>query len=58
MGFSEDNHDIGTIILFLMVTYILGAGVYWYNSKSSMQTAFAPAIEKTVPTIVPSTPEF
>jgi hypothetical protein len=58
MRFSEDDHDIGTIVLTVIVTLILGAGVYWYNTKSSIQTAFAPAIEKTVPTIVPSTPRF
>ena len=59
MRFSEDDHDIGTIALTVLVTLILGAGVYAYNSKPSIQTAFAPpAMEKTVPTIVPSTPQF
>jgi len=58
MRFSEDDHDIGTIILTVIVTLVIGAGVYAYNSKPSIQTAFAPAMEKTVPTIVPSTPRF
>jgi hypothetical protein len=58
MRFSEDDHDIGTIILTVIVTVVLGAGVYAYNSRPSVHTAYAPSIEKTVPTIVPNTPEF
>jgi hypothetical protein len=58
MRFSEDDHDIGTIILTVIVTVVLGAGIYAYTSRPSIQTAFAPSLEKTVPTIVPSTPRF
>jgi hypothetical protein len=58
MRFSEDDHDIGAIVLTVIVTIVLGIGVYAYNSKPSIQTAFAPALEKTVPTIVPSAPRF
>jgi hypothetical protein len=58
MRFSEDDHDIGTIILTVIVTLVLGAGIYAYTSRPSVQTAFAPSLEKTVPTIVPSTPRF
>jgi hypothetical protein len=58
MRFSEDDHDIGTIVVTVIVTLVLGVGLYAYNSRPSLQTAFAPALEKTVPTIVPSSPRF
>ena len=46
MRFSEDDHDIGTIILTVIVTLVLGAGIYAYTSRPSVQTAFAPSLEK------------
>jgi len=35
---------------------VLGAMVYAYNSWGNLQTAYMPAVERTVPTIVPSLP--
>jgi hypothetical protein len=58
MRFSEEDQEIGTIILTLVVNLILGAGVYAYKSRPSVKTALATEMEKTVPTIVPSTPRF
>jgi hypothetical protein len=53
---SEDDHDIGAILLTVIVTVVLGAIVYTYNSWSNLQTAYLPSIEQTVPTIVPNQP--
>jgi hypothetical protein len=58
MRFSEDDHDIGTIALTVIMTLVLGVGIYAYHSTPSVQTAFEPTLQKTVPTIVPSTPRF
>jgi hypothetical protein len=61
MTFSDDDdddhdHDIGAILLTIIVTVVLGAMVYAYNSWGDLKTASMPAIERTVPTIVPSQP--
>jgi len=57
MTFSDDDdHDIGAILLTIIVTVVLGAMVYAYNSWGDLKTASMPAIERTVPTIVPSHP--
>jgi hypothetical protein len=53
---SEDDHDIGAILLTVIVTVVLGAIVYTYNSWSNLQTAYLPSIEQTVPAIVPNQP--
>jgi hypothetical protein len=53
---SEDDHDIGAILLTVIVTVVLGAVLYTYHSWSNLQTAYLPAIEQTVPTIVPNQP--
>jgi hypothetical protein len=61
MQFSEDDdgRDIGTILLTVIVTVALGALAYAYgSSRSVMQTAYIPAIERTVPNIVPNQPQF
>lgn len=57
-AFENDDHDIGTIILTVIITLVLGAGIYAYSQTSNFQTAWSPAIEKTVPTIVPNGPQF
>ena len=57
MTFSdEDDHDVGAILLTVIVTAVLGMLVYGYNSWSHLQTAYLPTIERTVPTIVPNQP--
>jgi hypothetical protein len=57
MRFSDhDDHDIGAILLTVIVTVVLGAMVYAYNSWGNLQTAYMPAFERTVPTIVQSRP--
>ena len=56
--FENDDHDIGTIILTVIVTVVLGAGIYAYSRTPSFQTASGPVMEKTVPTIVPNMPQF
>jgi hypothetical protein len=58
MTFSDnDQHDIGTILLTVIVTVVLGAMVYAYNTWGNLQTAnYVPTVERTVPTIVPSQP--
>jgi hypothetical protein len=54
--FDEDN-DIGTIITVVAVTLALGIMMYAYTRHHGFQTAFLPAVDKTVPTIVPSGPQ-
>jgi hypothetical protein len=56
MHFSDDDHDIGTILLTMIATVVLGVMAYAYNSRSVLQIAHIPAVERTVPTIVPSEP--
>ena len=57
MTFSDDDgHDIGAILLTVIVTAVLGAMVYAYNSWGNLQTAYLPTIERTVPAIVPNQP--
>jgi len=53
---AEDDHDIATILLTVIVTVVLGAMVYAYNGWGNLQTASVPSIVQTVPTIVPSQP--
>ena len=53
---SEDDHDIGAILLTVIVTVVLGAALYAYSSWGNLQTASMPSIVQTVPTIVPSQP--
>jgi hypothetical protein len=55
---EDDDHDIGTIVLTVIVTLVLGAGIYAYSRTPSVQTALGPVVEKTVPTIVPNGPQF
>jgi hypothetical protein len=52
----EDDRDIGTILLTVTATIVLGAMVYAYSSWGVLQTAYIPAVERTVPAIVPSQP--
>jgi hypothetical protein len=56
MRFAED-HDIGTVILTVIITLMLGGMIYVYNSHDSIKTAFLPAFDRTVPSIVPSGPQ-
>jgi hypothetical protein len=56
MRIAEDDYDSGTILLTVIVTVVLGGMVYAYNSRDILQTASLPAIERTVPTVVPSQP--
>ena len=56
MRFSDDDGDIDVVFLTVTVTIALGAMVYAYKSSSVLQTAEIPAIERTIPTIVPSQP--
>jgi hypothetical protein len=53
---SEDDHDIGAVLLTVIVTVVLGAMLYAYNGWGNLQTAHLPSIEQTVPTIVPNQP--
>jgi hypothetical protein len=55
---EDDGHDIGTILVTVILTLVVGAGIYAYSRTPSVQTAFGPVIEKTVPTIVPNSPQF
>jgi|1185.fasta_scaffold846571_1 hypothetical protein len=56
MRFAED-HDIGTVILTVIITMMLAGMVYLYNSHDGVKTAFLSTFERTVPTIVPSGPQ-
>lgn len=56
MRFADD-HDIGTVIVAVVITMMLGTMIYLYNSHDSVKTAFLPTFERTVPTIVPSAPQ-
>jgi hypothetical protein len=56
---SDDNGDMGIIVLtVVIVTLITGAGLYAFNRYETIRTALnIPAIERTVPSIVPQQPQ-
>jgi hypothetical protein len=58
-AFSEDN-DFGPIVVtVVLVTLVVGAAIYGWNRYEKVQTALNfPAIERTVPMIVPNQPQF
>ena len=57
MRLAEGDHDIGTIVLTVIMTVLLGGLVYAYSTGHLMQTAYLHSVERTVPTIVPSQPQ-
>ncbi len=59
MAAFDSDDDFGTIAIALVImTLVVGTGLYVYNARDSVQTAWRiPMIDKTVPTVVPSTPE-
>jgi hypothetical protein len=57
-AFDEDN-ELGPIVAVVLGTLVVGALIYGWNRYDKMQTALnIPAIERTVPTIVPNQPQF
>jgi hypothetical protein len=58
-AFDEDN-ELGPIVVAVVVgTLVVGALIYGWNRYDQVQTALNfPAIERTVPTIVPNQPQF
>ena len=57
MRLAEDDHDIGTIVLTVIMTVLLGGLVFAYSTGHLMQTAYLHSVERTVPTIVPNQPQ-
>jgi hypothetical protein len=56
---DDDGGALGTILMTAIVTVVLGALIYAYNSsRIILEAAYIPTIERTVPTIVPSQPQF
>ncbi len=61
MRVSDDDEGgaLGTVVITAVVTVVLCALIYAYNSsRSILEAAYIPAIERTVPAIVPGQPEF
>ena len=60
MAAFDDSSDLGAIVIAVVVaTVAAGAFIYAWNRTSAVQTALnAPAIERTVPDIVPNQPMF
>jgi hypothetical protein len=56
MRLAKDDHDIGTIVLTVIMTVLLGGLIYAYGSGHLMQSAYLHSPERTVPTIVPNQP--
>ena len=56
MTYSQDDHNIGTIVSTVVVTLVVGALVYAYNNRSTITAEYIPSIERTVPNIVPNQP--
>ncbi|MEA2979692.1 MAG: hypothetical protein QOF91_324 [Alphaproteobacteria bacterium] len=58
-AFDGDN-DLGPIVVAtVLATLVAGAFIYGWNRYAEVQTALnIPAIERTVPTIVPNQPQF
>jgi hypothetical protein len=57
MRFAEDDHDIGTIVLTVIMTVLLGGLVFAYSTGHLMQTTYLQSVERTMPTIVPKQPQ-
>jgi hypothetical protein len=57
MRLADDDHDIGTIVLTIIMTVLLGGLVFAYSSGHLMQSAYLQSVERTVPTIVPNQPQ-
>jgi hypothetical protein len=58
-AFDGDN-DLGPVVVTVVLgTLIAGAFIYGWNRYDTVQTALnIPAIERTVPAIVPNQPQF
>ena len=57
MRLADDDYDIGTIVLTIIMTVMLGGLVFAYSTGHLMQTAYSHSVERTVPTIVPNQPQ-
>lgn len=60
MAVFKDDNDLGPIVVAVVLgTLVAGAFMYGWNRYDNVQTALnVPPIERTVPTIVPSQPQF
>jgi hypothetical protein len=60
MSVFESDSDFGPIVAtVVLTTIVVGAALYTYNRYDRIQTALnIPALERTVPSIVPSQPQF
>ena len=58
-AFDGDN-DLGPVVVMVVLgTLIAGAFIYGWKRYENLQTALnIPAIERTVPVIVPNQPQF
>ena len=57
-AFDGDN-ALGPVVTVVLMTLAVGALIYGWNRYESVQTALnIPAIERTVPMIVPNQPQF
>jgi hypothetical protein len=60
MAVFDDDSDVGPIVItVVLTTLVAGAFIYGWNRYNTVQTALnIPAIERTVPPIVPNQPQF
>jgi hypothetical protein len=60
MAALDDDNDLGPIAVAVVLgTIVAGAFIYGLNRYPTVETALnIPAIERTVPTIVPNQPQF
>jgi hypothetical protein len=60
MAAFDDDNDLGPIVLtVVLTTLVAGAFIYGWNRYDKVRTALnIPAIERTVPAIVPNQPLF
>jgi hypothetical protein len=60
MAVFDGDNDIGPVVVTVVLgTLVAGAFLYGWNRYEKVQTALnVPAIERTVPAIVPNQPQF
>lgn len=60
MAAFDDTSDLGPVVVAVVLgTLVAGAFLYGFNRYDTIQTALnIPAIDRTVPTIVPNQPQF
>jgi hypothetical protein len=60
MAAFEGDNEVGPVVITVVLgTLVAGSLIYGWNRYETVQTALhLPAIERTVPVIVPNQPQF